>query len=153
MAAVRQYRFSALITLDPAARDDAARGCLGGMHTCCLVQPCHGKYFPAVISPDEELSARPAIHAVVSIALGDGEAEAFFAPGQRFTIWADAVVGRTIQPDGPAGQGVISCPLPWPPPCAHDDRADGMTAGPAHGHRLAALGIPAAHDRGQRLAV
>jgi hypothetical protein len=147
---MRQYRFRALITPDPAR--DAARGHLGGTHTCCLVQPCHGTYFPAVISPDEELPLRPGDHAMVSTALGDGEAEAFFAPGQRFTIWADAVVGHTIQADGLLGQGVISCPVPWPPPCAHG-RADGSTAGPVRGHHLAALGLPGAHDRDQQLAV
>ena len=34
------------------------------------------------------------------MALADGEAEALFAPGQRFTIWADGVVDRTIRPEG-----------------------------------------------------
>jgi hypothetical protein len=150
---MRQYRFSALITLDPAARDDAEPGHLGGTHTCCLLQPCPGTYFPAVISPDEGVPLRPGDHAMVSTALGDGEAEAFFAPGQRFTIWADAVVGHTIQAGGLVGRGVISCPVPWPPPRAHDGRADGSTAGPVRGHRPAAPAIPAAHDRGHRLAV
>jgi hypothetical protein len=43
----------------------------------------------------------------VIIALADGEAEALFAAGQRFTIWADAVVNRTMRPEGLVGYGVI----------------------------------------------
>jgi hypothetical protein len=85
--------------------------------------------------------------AVVSVALADGEAVAFFAPGQHFTIWADAVIGQTIRADGMIGYGVISSPVPPPLPRAHDLRAPR----PAHGDRLAALGVPAAHDRGHPL--
>jgi hypothetical protein len=106
---VQQYRFRALITLGPAA------GHRGRPHACCLVQPGQGKYFPAAISY-REAPARPGVRAVVSVALADGEAEAFFAPGQRFTIWADAVIGQTIRVGGLAGSGVISCPVPLPPP-------------------------------------
>jgi hypothetical protein len=141
---VKQHRFRALITLGPAAREDSARGHLGGTRTCCLVQPGYHQYFPARISWAKELPGRPGVCAVVSVALADGEAVAFFAPGQRFTIWADAVIDQTIMADGMVGHGVISSPVPPPLPRAHDLRAPR----PAHRDRLAALGVPAAHDRG-----
>lgn len=59
---MKQYKFSALIMFEPAARETAARGQLGGMHACRLLQPRHGMYFPAVISAEEELTARAAVH-------------------------------------------------------------------------------------------
>jgi hypothetical protein len=77
-------------------------------HSCCLIEPSCHRYFPAVIFRDEELPPRRGVHVVVTIALTDGEAEAYFAPGQRFTIWADAVVGHTVCADGLVGYGVIS---------------------------------------------
>jgi hypothetical protein len=82
-------------------------------------------YFPGVISSDEELPLRAAVHAVVSIVLADSEANAFFAPGQRFTIWADAVASQTISAQGLVGQGVICHPGSLLPPGANGDRADG----------------------------
>ena len=45
---------------------------------------------------------------MMTIALADGEAEAFFAPGQSFTIWADGTVGRTVRAEGLVGYGVMS---------------------------------------------
>ena len=98
---MRQNRFQALVTFDPAAG-----GHLDGPNASCLVQPGHGKCFPAAISC-AELTVRAGVRAAVSVALADGEAGAFFAPGQRFTIWADAIIGQTIQADGLAGSGVI----------------------------------------------
>jgi hypothetical protein len=50
------------------------------------------------------------VHVVVTAVLTDGEAEAYFAPGQRFTIWSDAVVGHAVCADGLVGYGVISRP-------------------------------------------
>ena len=145
---MKLYRFRALITFGPAAREDSARGHLDGTRACCLVQPGYREYFPARISWDKELPVQPGMRAVVSVAVADGEAEAFFPPGQRFTIWADALVGQTIRPDGMIGHGVIASPLSLPLPRAHDAGAPR----PARGHRPAALGVPAAHDRGQPLA-
>jgi hypothetical protein len=113
MAAVRQYRFRARVTLDTAAREGPARGLTSRMraltaYECCLLQPFRYRvYLPAVISPDGELPLQPGGRVVVTIALAGGEAEALFAPGQRFTVWADAVVDRTIRPEGLVGYGVI----------------------------------------------
>ena len=47
------------------------------------------------------------MHAVVSIPLLPGEAEAFFGPGRRFAIWADAIVGDTTRGEGLVGNGVV----------------------------------------------
>jgi hypothetical protein len=121
MAAVKvtQHRFRALITVDPAAGGNGGRGQLGRTRTCCLVRTRHDAYFPAVISPDGELAPRAVIPAVVRVALAAGEAEAFFAPGQRFTVWADAVAGLAIRADRLIGHGVIACPLSWPARAYH----------------------------------
>jgi hypothetical protein len=114
---MRQYRFRAVITLGPAAREDAARGHLGGPHTCYVVQPCHGKYFPAVIClEDDEVPLRPGVRALLSAVLADGEAKTLFAPGQRFTIWADAIIGHTVVADDLIGRGVISHRVSLPLP-------------------------------------
>jgi hypothetical protein len=150
---VEQHRFRALITLDPAVGENAARGHLGRTHACCLVQPCHGTYFPAVISPEEELITQPVLHVTLSTALAPGEAEAFFAPGQRFTVWADAVVGHAIHADRLIGQGIIAYPIALPLSMPHGGRVDGKAAGPARRHRPATRRVPAAHDRCQHLAV
>ena len=115
MAAVRQYRFRAQVMPNPAAHEALVRGFPSTTrrpttHTCCLIEPSYRQYFPAVIYRDEELPPRPRVHVVVTIALTGGEAEAYFAPGQRFTIWSDAVVGHTVCADGLVGYGVISRP-------------------------------------------
>jgi hypothetical protein len=151
-AGVKQHRFSALITLNPAAGETSVRGRLGRLHTCCLVEPCHGTYFPAVISLDEHCAARAGIPAVLSSALATGEAGAFLAPGQRFTIWADAVVGHAVQADRLIGHGVIACHLSFPP-LAFDGLAEGETAGAVSGRSLAVQRILPAHAHGQRQAV
>jgi hypothetical protein len=114
MAAVRQYRFRAQVLLSPA-HEGLARGFPSTTRppttrACCLIEPSYHQYFPAVIYRDEEFPPRPGVHVVVTIALTDGEAEASFAPGQRFTIWSDAVVGRAVCADGLVGYGVISRP-------------------------------------------
>jgi hypothetical protein len=112
---VRQYRFLAQVMSNPAAHVGLVRGLPGTTRpgrtrTCCLIEPSYRRYFPAVISRDEEFPPRPGVHVVVTAVLTDGEAEAYFAPGQRFTIWSDAVVGHTVCADGLVGYGVISRP-------------------------------------------
>ena len=112
---MRQYRFRAQVMPNPAAHEDLVRGFPSTTrppttYACCLIEPSYHQYFPAVISRDEELPPRPGMHVVVMVALTDGEAEAYFAPGRRFTIWFDAVVGHTVCADGLVGYGVISRP-------------------------------------------
>jgi hypothetical protein len=112
---VRQYRFRAQVMCNQTAHEGLVRGVPGATrpataHTCCLIEPSYRQYFPAVISQDEEHPPRPGVHVMVTAILTDGEAEAYFAPGQRFTIWSDAVVGHTVCADGLVGYGVISRP-------------------------------------------
>lgn len=153
---MRQYRFRALVTLAPVVREgparrlpDLARALTA--HACCLIQPAyHHEYFPAVISRDEEPPLSPAGHAMMTVALADGEAETLFAPGQRFTIWADGIVGRTIQAEGLVGYGVISCQTSPPPAGLAGDRIHRGTVGPDPRLRLAAAGAQAA---GEGLAI
>lgn len=113
---MRRYRFRALVKFDPVGHPGPpVRTGIPTAHDCRLLQPfsCH-EYFPAVIARDEELPSQPVGHAVVTIALTAGEAEAFFAPGQGFTIWADGVVDHTIRAQGMIGYGVISGPESTP---------------------------------------
>jgi hypothetical protein len=108
MAAVIQHSFRALITFGPSAPESLMRAYLDGTLTTCVVQPRSGIYFPAVLACRESSPPRPAVHAVLSIPLSSGETEAFFAPGQRFIIWADAIVGHTTCGDGLVSHGIIS---------------------------------------------
>jgi hypothetical protein len=152
MAAVRQYRFRALVTLAPAAGEGPARRLPSRVraltaHACCLIQPAgHHEYFPAVISRDEELPLSPAGHAMMTVALADGEAEALFARGQPFTIWADGTVGRTIRAEGLVGYGVICSQASPPPAGLADDRIHLGTAGPVPGHDRPEAGAQAAGE-------
>jgi hypothetical protein len=158
MAAVRQYRFRALVTLDAAAPEGGARGLASRMraltaHDCCLLQPfCYRVYLPAVISPNREPPLQPGGRVVVTIALAGGEAEALLAPGQRFTIWADAVVGRTIRPEGLVGYGVICAPEAPPLLCDDSDGIRRKATGLARVHRLE-TGEAVTGDRDQALVV
>lgn len=118
MASVIQHSFRALITFDPSARESLVLGFLDGTRTTCVIQPCSGMYFPALLARHESPRPRLAMDARLSIPLHSGETETFFAPGQRFIIWADAIVGRTIRGDGLVGHGVISAQESLTPPSA-----------------------------------
>jgi hypothetical protein len=109
-----RYTFRALITLSPNVPEDPAPCCPGRAHVlaargCYLIQPfpCHW-YLPAMISPEEGVPVSPERHVMLTIALADGEEEAFFGPGQRFTVWADGLVGSTVRAVGQVGYGVIA---------------------------------------------
>jgi hypothetical protein len=66
------------------------------VHARCLVEPGYDKYFPAVLTRDDEQPLSPGDHAIVTVTLVDDEAPAFFAPGQHFTVWQGADVGQGI---------------------------------------------------------
>ena len=125
---MRQFRFRALIMLDPAAGEYAVRCGRGGKRACCLIEPGYHTYFPAVIEAEEEQPPRGTPHALITATLSDSEARVFFVPGQRFTIWADALVGRTIRATGLVGHGVICQCVSLPAPRARRDRASGNGA-------------------------
>ena len=130
------YTFSALVTFDVATHGGAACRYPDGPRTRCVVQASRRQYFPGMLWRDMQPRPTPAVHAQLSVALNDGEAEAFFTPGQRFTIWADAIVGTTICGDGFVGYGVIeSQKSSAPPPCrCRQDPANGDRAGVAKAH-------------------
>jgi hypothetical protein len=129
---VRKYRFRALVALDPWARPNSLLPFLDGTGTQYVVQPRDGKYFPVRISigATPPSPGRP-VDVVVRVPLLAGEAEAFFAAGQPFTVWADAVVDdETIRGEGLLGDGVIF---------SHESAAL-----PNASARAASLGAPAA---------
>jgi hypothetical protein len=146
---VRQHTFWAAVTLD-AAGGSFPRGRPGGTHAgmvhACLVQSIRQRYFPAVISGDEEAPLGSGARAVVTIALAGDEPEAFFPPGQHFTIWADGMVGHAIRPEGLVGYGVIFCREPLPPVRTDGAGLRRRAAGAARRHSLDAAGALAASD-------
>jgi hypothetical protein len=127
---VREYQFRARVAFDPAC-DSAARGCLSGTRPHCVIEPYHRKYFPALISCDNQPPPPGGPNILVRIALTGPEADVLFAPGQRFAIWADAIVGKTIRGEGLVGYGVISLQGSPPPPRADDRTARRARADPA----------------------
>jgi hypothetical protein len=150
MATVMQHTFSAVITLCPQMhentahrRPDETRALAA--RACYLIQPrsLH-EYFPAAISLAEGLPVPPGGQAVLTMALSDSEAEAFFAPGEHFTIWADGIVGCTIRAEGRIGYGVICGRTASRPALANHDRIYGPTLlGRAMVRRTLARAVPA----------
>lgn len=100
-----RYTFTALITLTPA-HNQAAAARPEPAPCRCVIQPSDDRYFPAVIVRDGHPPARGCDSTVI-VPLADAEAARFFARGQRFTIWADVIVGDNIRGDGLIGHGVI----------------------------------------------
>jgi hypothetical protein len=110
VAQVRQIRFRALITLDPAwahpgtplhpAADQYPN------HTHALVVRAHiprqlggDRSFPAEICWDDDQPLHPGEHAIVTITVRDDKADAFFEAfeaGQRFTLWSGEDVGSGV---------------------------------------------------------
>lgn len=125
------YTFSAVVTFDVATYGSAASRYLDGTRARCVVQARHRQYFPGMLSRDKQPRPTPAVHAQLSVALNDGEAEAFFAPGQRFTVWTDAIVGTTVCGEGFVGHGVIESQKSSAPPIAGADRTQRTAARPA----------------------
>jgi hypothetical protein len=130
---VMQYTFSAAITLCPEMRENTAHRRPDETHAlaaraCYLIQPRSlRQYFPAAISLADALPVPPGGQVILTMALSDTEAEAFFAPGEHFTIWADGIVGQTIRAEGRIGYGVISRRAASRPVLASHDRIYGPT--------------------------
>jgi hypothetical protein len=145
---VMQYTFSAAITLCPQMRQDIAHHRPDEIRAlaaraCYLIQPrSRHEYFPAAISLAEGLPVPPGGQVILTMALSDSEAEAFFAPGEHFTIWADGIVGRTIRAEGRIGYGVISRGTAPRPGLASHDRIYGPPLrGRAMGRRAPARAV------------
>lgn len=107
---MRQFRFTVLVTFEDAALAAVSQGYMNGSRTHCVVQPRHQVFLPGVLARVEP-SPPSAMMTILAIHLTDEEAEAFFAPGQRLTIWADAMVGRTIWGERLVGCGVVCSQL------------------------------------------
>jgi hypothetical protein len=102
---MRQVRYRALIALDSSGTTDSPRAtpkaqeylnhthCLM-IHAACLNVPGYSRYFPAEICWDDEQPLHPGDHAEVTITLTDDEATAFFAAGQRFSLWDGKDIGH-----------------------------------------------------------
>jgi hypothetical protein len=157
---VRKYTFRALLALDPPACQDAVRPHLDGTRSQCVVQPGDGKYFPAHISDGAPPvpSSKRAIDVVLRVPLLAGEAQAYFATGRPFTVWADAIVDdEAIRGKGLLGGGVILSqeptasrpggPIPfsahrlvrcddWPEPDGVSAQDAGRADGPPARHHL-----------------
>lgn len=102
---MRQFRFRALITLDPVEPRS------GGLHRPPRQYPNHtralvimarplrddtgaARPLPAEIWWDGDEPLRPGDHAVVTAMVSDEQADAFLGAGQRFTLWSGGVVGH-----------------------------------------------------------
>jgi hypothetical protein len=105
---VKECKFRAMVDLDPSARADAVRRLLNRTRPQCVLQPCDANWFPAAVSVGGSPSQGRPVDAVVRVCLLAGELEAFFATGQPFTVWADAIVDdQTVRGEGRLGDGFI----------------------------------------------
>jgi hypothetical protein len=105
---VRECRFRAIVALDPPAAADCLRRLLDAARRQCVLQACGGRWFPVTVSVRGSPSHGRPVRTVVRVRLLAGEPEAFFAAGQPFTLWADAIVGdRAVRGEGRLGDGVI----------------------------------------------
>lgn len=102
---VRQFKFRALITLDPVEPRS------GDLHRSARQYPNHtralmilarplragagaARPLPAEIWWDGEEPLRPGDHATVTAMVSDDQADAFLDAGQRFTLWSGEDVGH-----------------------------------------------------------
>jgi len=106
-ATLRPCSFNICVTLDPAANRSAARGYVDGTRTRCVVEVSGATYLPGRLSSTETPRPRSVAEAVLTTLMADGEAKDYFAAGQRFTIWADVIVGDRVRGDGLIGWGTV----------------------------------------------
>jgi hypothetical protein len=105
---VRAHEFRAVIAFDPSAHEHAVRRFRQAGQTECVVEPRGGQCLPAVISLWWSPPPMSAGHIIVRVHLLTGEAEAYFAAGHPFDVWADAIVDdRAIRGERILGHGVI----------------------------------------------
>ena len=101
---MRECRFRAVVALGPPA-SDSVRRLLDATRRQCVLQPCEGRWFPATVSVRGSPSHGRPVRTVVRVRLLAGEPEAFFAAGQPFTLWADAIVDdRAVRGEGRVGR-------------------------------------------------
>lgn len=102
---MRQFRFRALVTLDPAEPRP------GAPHPPARQYPNHtralmilarplradtgpSRCLPAEIWRDDEEPLRPGDRALVTARVSDDQADAFLDAGQQFTLWSGGDVGH-----------------------------------------------------------
>ncbi|MGH3275697.1 MAG: hypothetical protein ACRDNZ_15405 [Streptosporangiaceae bacterium] len=99
---MRQYKFRALLTLDPPERDGAVKEYPSGTHSLMvrcgrLRRPAEHRYFPAEIYRIDEQPLKPGDTGVVAtIEIDDEEACEFLGPGQHVTLWNGRDCGHGI---------------------------------------------------------
>lgn len=96
---MRQYRFTVLVMLDPAAGENAMRCGQSTARACCLVEPsCYTYFFPAVIETEEEQPQQGVPRALMTTTLSDSEAaRSLQASDSRFGLmrWSATRYGPT----------------------------------------------------------
>ena len=99
MTVWRQFKFRAVISLDPGARllptHYPAETHSVMVRAQAPAAPGSGRYFPAVIIRDDEQPLRPGDSGVnATISVPDDEAAEFFSPGRPFALWTGTDVGH-----------------------------------------------------------
>jgi hypothetical protein len=96
---MKQFKFRAVLTLEPAARDHQSKRYPSGTHSLLVRcgRPGLSKYFPANLYP---AGGRPLesgdSHVVVTLEVSGDDACAFLWPGQRITLWNGRDVGHGV---------------------------------------------------------
>jgi len=102
---MRQFRYRALVTLDPVEPHPAAPHAPARQyqnHTRALMilaRPLRAdggsaRILPAEMWWDSEEPLHPGDHAVVTARVADDHADAFLEAGQRFVLWSGGNVGH-----------------------------------------------------------
>ena len=86
------FRFRALVTVDAPPAPDPEKTYLSGtrafmVHASRIGEPAEDKYFPAMMTWEDEGELHPGDHAVVTLTVADGEAPSYLEAGQHFTLW------------------------------------------------------------------
>ncbi len=86
------FRFRALVTVDaPPARDPAKTYQSGTralmIHACRTEEPAYDKYFPAMMTWEDERELHPGERAVVTLTVAAADAPCYLGAGQHFTLW------------------------------------------------------------------
>jgi hypothetical protein len=106
---MRQFKFRALLTLDPPAPGREVRQYPSGTHALMIHawqidDLSHDKYFPTVILPDTEEPLRQGERVVATVTVDGDDALAYLGAGQPFTIWGECgghgVISRRVFTDG-----------------------------------------------------
>lgn len=103
---MRQFRFRALLTLDPATagedEDDPGREYPSGSHDLMihcgrLDEPALRQLFPALIYTDDDLPLRPGdTDVLATVVVTDDDACDYLGPGQHITLWHGHECGHGV---------------------------------------------------------